>query len=661
MQKISILGWKANNLRCPNMDISFNTSKKINFIQMPNGTGKTTLIKLIKNTLLNSWEDIDKFSDSNSSENCGEFQLDLSVKENTQTQKITFRVVLDFEASTAQYFTTTAETAEVPRFSPGKLQTYLTKGHINTFAFSGDNLKNYFPNDLGDQGARVGDVIESFTGIKKLKKLDSEINETFRNMNFGHLSDNSERFKRKINEIETALESKNEDLAKLKKVISDEEPVHERYKTSVGNWEKDNKDFKKKKEKLEGDIEEIKNEIMTYESKASEGIKNLYSISENIHKVSNKFLKELQKAKLPGAEKEFFVDLSELDKCVCGRPIGEEEKQNILDNSSNFLGSDDAGIINGIKTVNRIRIQDSDVNEYHSNLENLKTTLEDFKDLNEQLAQHEEDNKNMAPANIKKLIEKKEASKEKIDEAKKAMKRLIEGDTKESLAVVKKLQTKDIKTIAGLNAALVYYEDKLSKKLGIEQKLDCKESFLDCLERARTKSLSIINEEIKKDVNEKISSSHQDETFQIEKINSYLNISGGGGSGGQEVTAVTCFALSILQRSGVDFPLVIDHPVTPIQAESRPAISKMLNEICDQTICFVINTEKPGFSNEINDSNSILNAIKDDADLFTIYRTDRSNWQPSEEPSTTEFTSNNCIITKDAEFYNNFTLEDQSQ
>ena len=102
MQKISILGWKANNLRCPNMDISFNTNKKINFIQMPNGTGKTTLIKLIKNTLLNSWEDIDKFSDKDSSENSGEFQLDLSVKENTQTQKITFRVVLDFDANSVQ-------------------------------------------------------------------------------------------------------------------------------------------------------------------------------------------------------------------------------------------------------------------------------------------------------------------------------------------------------------------------------------------------------------------------------------------------------------------------------------------------------------------------------------------------------------------------------
>lgn len=659
MQKISILGWKANNLRCPNMDISFNTSKKINFIQMPNGTGKTTLIKLIKNTLLNSWEDIDKFSDKDSSENSGEFQLDLSVKENTQTQKITFRVVLDFDANSVQYFTTTAETAEVQRFSPGKLQTYLTKGHINTFAFSGDNLKNYFPNDLGEQGARVGDVIESFTGIKKLKKLDLEINEAFRTMNFGHLSDRSETFKRKINEIERALDLKNKDLAKLKKKIKEEEPIYERLKTAVGNWEKDNADFKKKKEMLEGDIEEKKNEIMTYESKASDGIKNLYSISENIHKVSNKFLKELQKAKLPGAEKEFFVDLSELDKCVCGRPIGEEEKQNILVNSSNFLGSDDAGIINGIKTVNKIRIQDSDVNEYHSNLENLKTALEDLTDLTEQLAQHEEDNKKMAPANIKKLIEKKEASKDAIDNAKMDKRRLIDGDTRESLAVIKNLQTKDIKTISGLNLALAHYEDKLSKKLGIEKKQECKESFLDCLERARTNALDIINEEIKKDVNEKISSSHQDKTFQIENINSYLNIAGGGGSGGQEVTAVTCFALSMLQRSGVDFPLVIDHPVTPIQNESRPAISKMLNEICHQTICFIINTEKPGFSNEINDSNSILNAIKDNADLFTIYRTDRTNWLPSEEPNTTEYKSNNCIITKDVKFFNNFTLEDQ--
>ena len=52
--KVSILEFETIGLRCPNAKVSFKnkeTGSVINLLQMPNGTGKTTMIKLLSGTL----------------------------------------------------------------------------------------------------------------------------------------------------------------------------------------------------------------------------------------------------------------------------------------------------------------------------------------------------------------------------------------------------------------------------------------------------------------------------------------------------------------------------------------------------------------------------------------------------------------------------------
>ena len=53
-----ILGWKAEGLRCPDHDIDFsadtNEINPVTLIQMPNGTGKTTTLNLLRAALSGS-------------------------------------------------------------------------------------------------------------------------------------------------------------------------------------------------------------------------------------------------------------------------------------------------------------------------------------------------------------------------------------------------------------------------------------------------------------------------------------------------------------------------------------------------------------------------------------------------------------------------------
>ena len=51
--EIIIKGFKSENLRIPDMEVEL--SDKVNFLQIPNGGGKTTLIELIQATLSDDW------------------------------------------------------------------------------------------------------------------------------------------------------------------------------------------------------------------------------------------------------------------------------------------------------------------------------------------------------------------------------------------------------------------------------------------------------------------------------------------------------------------------------------------------------------------------------------------------------------------------------
>ena len=59
MASIKILRWKATGLRCPDHEFSFESTAgnvhPLTLIQMPNGTGKTTTLTLIRAALSGCW------------------------------------------------------------------------------------------------------------------------------------------------------------------------------------------------------------------------------------------------------------------------------------------------------------------------------------------------------------------------------------------------------------------------------------------------------------------------------------------------------------------------------------------------------------------------------------------------------------------------------
>jgi hypothetical protein len=108
--------------------------------------------------------------------------------------------------------------------------------------------------------------------------------------------------------------------------------------------------------------------------------------------------------------------------------------------------------------------------------------------------------------------------------------------------------------------------------------------------------------------------------------------------------------------------MVIDHPVTPLQNAARPAISEMLKDLCEQSICFIIDSEKPGFITKISEPNNFHDYLNDNVGIYTIYRTDDDVQQPLNTPSeeNISYKGSNGIVTEDKEFFTNFSLSQEN-
>ena len=114
--KISIEQIETNGLRCPNTVISFKnkpTGPVINLLQMPNGTGKTTIIELLQGALTGdaiNWSPTKIKSYARKTEGDlaveGLFKLTISIERNDKhIQIVVFQIDFDFHHGKVDFFT----------------------------------------------------------------------------------------------------------------------------------------------------------------------------------------------------------------------------------------------------------------------------------------------------------------------------------------------------------------------------------------------------------------------------------------------------------------------------------------------------------------------------------------------------------------------------
>jgi DNA sulfur modification protein DndD len=597
--RISLAGWASSGLRCPDVEISLNGESdapaQVSLIQMPNGTGKTTTLEMLRATLTGGateWtpDQVASFRRSDETNATGSFRVALLV----DGRPLTIELILDFDERSARYRTTSPGSGGVqPRWAPPPaLRRFLTPAFLDLFIFDGE-----FADELLAQNAGRAD--EAIDALCQLYLVD-QIKQVAEN-----------QWQRRTSQGGPKTQAGLVRYQQQRAVLLDRKAVVEMAR-------------KRAQQKLDEDsvlIDELAAKIQERLSSveatkqqhteaqielqsataavaaASGDVMRLIRMPLALHPRFSAGLMELKEnldhLKLPeNSSAQFFADLVEEPDCICGRPMTEAAKSEILTRARGYLDAEDAGTINALKhDIDRFVTRPGETSLYEQ-LEEASARLGE--------ARRQQRAANQVLGGLaKRLIDEGDDQLEAWQstlEAKKAelaecssILRDIDGPGEDEDEVDRIMSMKLIdKKLNDVGQKIA----EITQTVSLKQQTDLLNAILD---RAAERARQTIREELVEESNKRLESVLVNDPLRIARIDKSLHLHQGGASVGQKLSIGYVFLMSALSRGNNDFPLVVDSPANPIDEGVRRNIGRLIPELCTQFVGFTINTERPGF------------------------------------------------------------------
>ncbi len=174
--RIELIGWSSQGLRCPDIDINLingTNPAHVTLIQMPNGTGKTTTLKMIRaamNGEAKRWTSTEiqnlRRPGENNSE--GKFILNLRI----DGRPLTFELTLNFDDCQVHYRTTSPGSGGItPDWNPPpNVRRFLDDRFVKLFIFDGE-----FAEDLLDLNkSEASQAIDALFQLYLLEEISNK-------------------------------------------------------------------------------------------------------------------------------------------------------------------------------------------------------------------------------------------------------------------------------------------------------------------------------------------------------------------------------------------------------------------------------------------------------------------------------------------------------
>ena len=407
--ELKIISWESKGLRCPDgkVDLCENGYKRFNFIQMPNGTGKTTYLELIQYALSGfliheTSEQIGKyFHIANTSE---ESFFELIVDSNSE--KVTFRIDFKFDKegilnnpkqgkSKVKYSTSYAGIGGLkPGHNPPKeMKKMLTHEFIKLFVFDGE-----FANKLFDPAdSKAFQCLDSICQLNILDNMEKSLDTYFKNQ---VIESDKSKAKTKAG-ITTAIKEK-EKLEKIRddlvNKLENSEKEIQRINKEIINLDKAISDDGSLQGNLKNELQNKKEILDKLNTEYDLFVKDYFDVIKNPINLEEKFVsaldivqENLYKLKIPAsATKAFFEELVDDKDCICDREMDEKAISAINKNKDKYFDEDRAGIYNSLKTDIREKLNSKDfdkeiLDKKNNEFQNLKDQ-KDSADSDYQLA-----------------------------------------------------------------------------------------------------------------------------------------------------------------------------------------------------------------------------------------------------------------------------------
>ena len=610
--KLNLLGWKCEGLRCPdfNIQLDYNESSSATFLQMPNGTGKTTTLRLLKRSLYKhdfKSTEIEEYKAKNSEyKKEGFFQAKFSVEGKIFYTTIKF----DFEKKTYNYLSSlTDEGGQLSDFKlPEEIENIVDKELVDLlFVDLEQDVKPMFRSH--QTGAQ--EAIRKFCKINLLKNIIND---------FEEYKNKKRKENVKSGNIQTEINTEETRINKiLNKIIEVEKKVEE-YKNYLNETENEYTEGKRRLDEILENDTQHKNKIKEYENRR-DNIKSKYDeiLIKNFESIKNvgtyentlkieviKFVNDLDEMGLPEEEVRIFFDkILKKENCICGELLTAEKIKIIEKEMNSFISIKEAGIITAIKAIVNENINKKEPVDLKLNSKKIQEYKQELDALNE---------------NIKLIRDR--ALKDDIDLSKK-----IES-LEENRAIKREFLDKTInqewkakhneentESLISLKEQKKIVEKKLAELSGTR---DIEEKVLkltEIIEEAMKAAENQISKEITLECNKKINIMLTKNPIFINSIEKNIVLDGQlEGSTGQEARIGIIFLLTILERSTIQFPLIVDTPVKGMDNAAKRRTAHFISELKSQFLCFVIDSDKPNFTDEF------YNLNKQNSNFITAFR-----------------------------------------
>ena len=594
---IALLGWEAHNLRCPDHKVELSASRdskpfRVTLIQMPNGTGKTTTLTMLRATLsgaAETWPEnvIREFQKRNATGAPGTFLVFLSLDK----KRMTIELTLDFENGLATYRTTFGAGVQKGFRPPPELRRFLNPGFVELFVFDGELAQRL----LDNQQTRAREAIDQLFQLPLLERLREAVHQNWTEHVRKASSKQEKGLRQRKNRL-NALSAKLDETTRRRKYLKTSIP---RLEKSLATLNARYQDELKTDGRTSADLARLGLEKATNDGDLKVGVTAVIDLLRNPHALLYEFAAEMVRLKqnmdtlkLPASTaREFFEDLAKEDLCVCGRSLDESTRAAIRDRALGYLGEEESGVLNSMK---------GDIGQNCGpDIDSAKLALDGaLVGLNEKVMERD------------RIVAEREAIEAiriaRGDSAFEALK--LELDTKESTLEELKAELSEI------DSPIDGSEDDETAKISslVQRKRDAEravaeatdtvvlkrrtDALREILQQAQVDAREKVKQALISDTNKRLSELLAREPVVLDDISECLILKNQtGASVGQTLAVSYAFLATLFERRDYQLPFVVDSPAGPLDLAVRPEVAKLIPKLCGQFVAFTISSEREKF------------------------------------------------------------------
>ncbi len=604
--KVRITGWRAKNLRGYLRDIDIELSaqnKRWTLFQMPNGTGKTTTMRLFRDALTGaslSSADIKSLRADDTVET-GFFELSFTIDD----EPWRIELKLDFRSGRCEYTTTTiGERSGGVRAErlPALLRDTLQRGITELFVFDGELAA-----EIIEHGAsRADDSIRALYKLDSFGELYRDIDDQAKKrrtsasaISAAATKNSIERFTRELEEAEAKLAQLQRDERKMRSGKADAEARIAELDEKIGNLSSQQEQYADELSEIDEQITRDASAISELTARSTELFRSPPLFHTSVQERLAALGGTMQKLKLPRTmSEEFFLQLAEEDDCICGRPLGHEDRAAIRKNAKEFLGNDQIAVVNQMK----LALRDTGLRgeTLGGVLEKLRAARDGLQMAEQRKLRIEDELEASGLTEIGEFKAEKSKIAVRLEGIEEALEKLSTDQFGQS----------DVGWQTNIPACRREVKDRLRKRdtaAGTYEFMQKTEALKKLLHDVEAASVTRLRNRIKDSTNENLEKILDNEALRVSSINGSLRLTTDdlaekpSVSEGQKLAVSYAFLTALLAQAPHKFPFVVDSPAVSLDVAHRRTVGALIPPLFDQMIIFVISSEREGFSDTFFD------------------------------------------------------------